>query len=131
MFSIVLFLAGLLIGWSAIHVHAAIRAPATLSNPSATAAGWSDVRGSVTTDTGSGTLYYIASTNTSVPTAANIRACKDAGGASVLWCAKVAIRSAGTKFLLKLGSFANGAALSSVTNYKMFFVQNTAKGDSN
>jgi len=101
---------------------------ATLSAATAVAAGWSDVRGTVTTDTASGTLYAIASTNTATPSATQIKTCKDQGNVTVV-CSNVVVTSTGVKGPIKLGT-TQSSALTSKTNYKIFYVQTTS-ADSN
>lgn len=106
---------------------------ATLSAQSAIAVGWSDARGTVTTDTGSGSLSTVLVPSAAVaPSAAQVIACTDGSGTAAVACRTDTVSASGTISKIKLGCTQGPThCLSSVTAYKIYFAQNTAGGNSN
>src|SRR4029077_14617110 len=102
---------------------------AILSAPSSLAMGWSDARGFVTTDTDSGNIFTVVQAAATVaPSAAQIKTCKDGNGAKAAACTMTPVSSSGANGPIKLGC-TQSTCLTSVTDYKVYFVHSTAGGD--
>lgn len=96
---------------------------ATLSSPSASAEGAIASNLSVSTDTGSGTLYWVISTSATPPTATQIKAGNDSTGSAAVASGNQAVSATGAQTKLAF-------LLSSNTTYFAYFVQHTT-ADSN
>ena len=81
--------------------------------------------GTVTTDTGSGTLYYVLSSSATAPSAAQIKAGNDHTGAAAVASGSQAVSTTGSQ------ATASITGLTEDTTYYLHFVHNAAVGDSN
>ena len=125
---IILALAAPAIAWR--HGATAVVAGPTLSAQSTTVQGWSDVRGYVTTNTASGTLYSVVQNGTiAAPSATQIKTCKAGDNTTPAACTSGAISASGAQGPVKLGC-TQSTCLAPLTSYKLYFVH-TAAADGN
>lgn len=96
-------------------------APA-LSNPTDTQTGQTTATLTVDTDTGEGTLYAVATTSSTAPTAAQVMAGQDHTGAAASYAGSASVVSTGTKSFSATGLVAS-------TAYTGFFVQKDASNN--
>lgn len=94
----------------------------TLSSASGTQTGDTTADGSVSTDEGNGTLYWVATTSVTTPTAAQIRAGLDDGGAATAADGSQSVSSTGTQNVSVTG-------LTAETAYYLHFTQRDAAGN--
>lgn len=90
--------------------------PATLSAPTLVATAATTATAGATTDTGTGTLYFVVTTNSSTPTAAQIKAGKDASGSAAPFSGNLT-PTVGVNTI-------NATGLTPLTAYYMFAIQN-------
>jgi hypothetical protein len=96
---------------------------ATLTSPSGTATGSSSATLSVSSDTGSGTLYDIASTSSTAPSVAQIQAGDDSSGSLSAYHTSQTVTATGTQT-------SSATGLTASTTYYPYFQQHTTAGDS-
>lgn len=97
----------------------------TLSSPADVSTSSTSGAGSVTTDTGSGTLYYVLSSSATAPSAAQIKAGNDHTGSAAVASGSQAVSATGNQTTPTI------TGLAPSTTYYLHFVQNAAGGDSN
>lgn len=88
---------GRLLGVEAVSSASADTTPPTLISATATATGATTASGSVTTDEGNGTIYSVATTSSTKPSKAQVKAGQDHTVAAAPWDASQAISSTGAK----------------------------------
>lgn len=96
----------------------------SLSGPSGASAGQTSASGSVSTDTGNGTLYAIVSTSSTQPSVAQIQAGLDHAGSAADWSGSAAVNATGVQNVVATG-------LTAETQYYFHFQQvNSSAEDS-
>lgn len=95
-----------------------------LSNVNASTDSIGNFSGSITTDKGEGTLYYVVSTAVSAPTAAEVALGEDGTGSTPAASGSKAVSSAGSQGI-------QGGGLVSDVTYYLYATQSTAAGNAN
>lgn len=95
--------------------------PPTLSSPSASATGGTTGSGSVSTDEGNGTLYFVVTTSATAPTAAQVKAGQDNAGAAAADSGSQSVSATGSQSIS--GGF---TGLTSETTYYAHYMQEDA-----
>lgn len=93
-----------------------------LSSPTGTKTGSTTADISVSTNEGSGTLYYVVDQNLSTPSSTQIKAGQDQGGGAADVAANTTVSSSGVKTF-------NITGLTAATTYKAYFAQDDAAGN--
>jgi len=98
---------------------------AVLSSPTATPHALPIFAGTVSTDQGSGTLYWVVTTSATPPSAAQVKAGENHLGAPANSSGNQAVSGTGAQ------SVSGSSGLVGNTTYYTYYVQNNANGDSN
>ena len=96
---------------------------AVLTAPTATHDGGTGYTGTVSADTGSGTLSHVVTTSTTKPTATQVIAAENEAGTAAVSSGSVSVTATGEQSV-------SGTGLSADVTYYIHFVQNTIEGDS-
>lgn len=108
--------------WSNVSQFTTTSVAPTLSNPTGTATGETTADGSVDTDEGDGTLYWVVTTSSTAPTVAQVQAGQDESGAAAAASGNQAVSSTGTQNV-------SASGLDAGTQYWFHFQQQDEVGN--